>query len=72
MTTHHDRLLRLEVRARNAVSQLRDRLREQRGQALLEYALILTFVAVACVAALTFKLPAFLIGVFDQVSSKFP
>ncbi len=59
-------------RALGAAVLLKERLRDERGQALLEYALIIGFVAVACVAALTFKLPGFLNGVFDQVSSKFP
>ena len=72
MTRYTHTSQRVRVRARAAAAVLRERLRDERGQALLEYALIITFVAVACVAALTFKLPAFVSGVFDQVSSKFP
>ena len=72
MTRYTDLSQKARELGRIATAGLHIRLRDERGQALLEYALIISFVAVACVAALTFKLPAFVNGVFDQMSSKFP
>ena len=63
---------KIQGRALGAAVRLRDRLRDERGQALLEYALIISFVAVACVAALTFRIPGYVTGVFTEVSSKLP
>lgn len=72
MIKYTERLQNVRRRVRGAAAGLHERLRDERGQALLEYALIISFVAVACVAALTFKIPGFLNGVFAQVTSKFP
>ena len=56
------------VRAQNAVAALRDR---EEGQALVEYALILTLVSVVSVVALT-TLGQHVKGLLNSVNVKMP
>lgn len=63
---------RMVVSVLDLAARLRTRLRHERGQTLVEYALILTFVSIVSVATLTLKIPGFLTTVFSDVTSKFP
>ena len=63
---------RMVVSVLDLTARLRTRLRHERGQTLVEYALILTFVSIVSVATLTLKIPGFLTTVFSDVTSKFP
>ena len=55
------------VRVQNAVAGLRER---EEGQALVEYALILTLVSIVAIAALTI-LGGKVRGVFENIDSQF-
>ena len=57
-------------RAGHVASMLRT-IRDDRGQGLGEYALILGFIAVLCIAAVAF-LGSQILGQYQDVSSKYP
>jgi pilus assembly protein Flp/PilA len=54
-----------------ALEALNGRLRRQEGQALVEYALIISLVAVALIGALTF-MRGKMDGIFSQIGNNLP
>jgi Flp pilus assembly pilin Flp len=54
-----------------ALDALNGRLRRQEGQALVEYALIISLVAVALIGALTF-MRGKMDGIFSQIGNNLP